>query len=52
MHGSYVREPLTKHPPWADKIVTTCMSYLTTGGLIRNRELASYHQLEEFGRSK
>ena len=53
MHGSYVRGTTDRnYPPWADKIVTTCMSYLTTGGLIRNRELASYHQLEEFGKGQ
>ena len=34
MHGSYVRGTTDRnYPPWADKIVTTCMSYLTTGGL-------------------
>lgn len=37
MHGSYVRGTTDPATPWADKIVTTCMGYLTTGGLIRNR---------------
>ena len=38
--------------PWPGKIEATCMSYLTTGGLSRNAELTSYHQLEESGKGK
>ena len=35
-------------PPWPGTTVTTCMSYLKQDALVRNVELTSYHQLEEF----
>ena len=35
-------------PPWPGTIVTTCMSYLKQEVLVRNAELTSYHEPEEF----
>ena len=36
-------------PRWPGTIVTICMNYfMTKGGLVRNMELTSHHQLEEF----
>lgn len=39
-------------PPWPGTKVTTCMSYFTTGGPVRNMELKSHHQLEEPGKGQ
>ena len=47
-----LQEPLTHHPPWPGPIVTTCMSYLKQDILVRNAELTSYHQPEEFGKGQ
>ena len=38
--------------PWPDPIVPTWMSYLKLEVSVRNVELISYHQLEEFGKSQ
>ena len=46
-----LEEPLTtdwNFPPWPDTIVTTRMSYLKQGFLVRDAELTGYHQPEEF----
>ena len=38
--------------PGQAKTVTICMSYCTTGDLVRNTELTSHQQLEEFGKGQ
>ena len=46
-------ETLTEtYPPRLGTIVTICMSHLITGGLVRNMELTSHHQPEEFGKGQ
>lgn len=38
--------------PWSGTTATTCMSILQQEVLVRNAELASYHQLEHFGKGQ